>query len=128
MLPFLVVIETATGKALRSGRTTFETDGSFDPDTESTVEIAISGHPLIGPGEEDWFWNESTGAFGPQVHTVVLTASSYQAAASAVNSIDDGVLWGVSVASAERDSATVTFTTTSPDELTAEALSRGWTA
>jgi len=127
MLPFLVVIETATGKALRSGRTTFETDGSFDPDTESTVEIAISGHPLIGPGEEDWFWNESTGAFGPQVHTVVLTATSYQAAASAVSAAGDGTLWDVSVVSAERDSATVTFTTIDPDALIEEALSRGWT-
>ena len=61
------------------------------------------------------------------IKTVVLTASSYQAAASAVSAAEDGTLWDVSVVSAERDSATVTFTTIDPDALIEEALSRGWT-
>lgn len=59
--------------------------------------------------------------------TVVLTAGSYQAAASAVSAAGDGTLWGVSVISAERDVAVVTFVTREAEALIAEALSRGWT-
>jgi hypothetical protein len=67
-------------------------------------------------------------ARGALVVTVVLTAASYQAAASAVSAASDGTLWGVSVVAAERDVAVVTFVTRDADALTAEALSRGWSA
>ena len=60
--------------------------------------------------------------------SVVLTAGSYQAAASAVSSAEDGTLWDVSVISAERDVAVVTFVTREPKSLMREALSRGWSA
>jgi hypothetical protein len=59
--------------------------------------------------------------------TVVLTAASYQAAATAVSASGDGTLWDVSVVSAARDVAIVTFVTREPSALIAEALSRGWT-
>ena len=65
---------------------------------------------------------------GALIKTVVLTAGSYQAAASAVSAAGDGTLWDIPVVSAERDVATVTFTTREPSALIAEALSRGWTA
>jgi len=126
-----VLYEMETGRVISVGYVDFRLSGGFDETTHAMVENElfqfIPGCRHDDQGNEVfWYYDAASGTFGPKTYSVVLTATSYQAAASAVNSIDDGVLWGVSVASAERDSATVTFVTADPDSLIAEALSRGW--